>query len=182
MRRGKTRTLSRTMTRAQPSALSALLVILLAVPAAISTADRAFAKDSSRPYGVVVCTSEAKGPWTLRARGTLTRTKSETELIYRFESSEHAFDWRFITTPQGHTTVLSPGFLMERFNALPKQPEASPRVPRGPINAAESSSQPPMRRQSVEATGEIREYAGPNALVLLIGSKCPARSQTQRGK
>ena len=30
------------------------------------------------------------------------------------------------------------------------------------------------RRQSLEATGEIREYAAPHALVLRIGSTCPA--------
>jgi hypothetical protein len=37
-----------------------------------------------------------------------------------------------------------------------------------------AASQPAERRQSIEATGEIREYAGRSVLVLLIGTKCPA--------
>lgn len=89
----------------------------------------------------------------MKAQGTLTRTKTEGELIYRFESAGHSFDWRFVASPQGHTTALGPGFLMERFGA---------------------ASQPAERRQSIEATGEIREYAGRSVLVLLIGTKCPA--------
>jgi hypothetical protein len=59
---------------------------------------------------------------------------------------------------QGNTTVSGPKFLMERFGAAPKAAEGS--------GAAQ-------RRQSVEATGEIRESAGPARLALLIGSKCP---------
>jgi hypothetical protein len=62
-----------------------VLVGLLALAALVS-AKHASAADASRPYGVVICTSEAKGPWTLKARGTLTRTRSGTELVYRFES------------------------------------------------------------------------------------------------
>lgn len=128
----------------------------LVIAALMSNAGSVVAKDSSRTFDAVVCTSEAKGSWALKARGKLTRTKAERELIYSFESSEQVFAWRLVTSPQGHTTASGPGFLMERFNALPAQPE------------------PPPRRQTVEATGEIREYAGPHALVLLIRSRCPA--------
>ena len=127
--------------------------ILLVIASASSTADIALAASSSRPYGAVVCSSEAGGAWTMKAQGTLTRTKTEGELIYRFESAGHSFDWRFVASPQGHTTALGPGFLMERFGG---------------------ASQPAERRQSIEATGEIREYAGRSVLVLLIGTKCPA--------
>jgi hypothetical protein len=56
---------------------------------------------------------------------------------------------------------------MERFGAAPKPAEGS----------AESAE----RSQSVEATGEIRESAGPNRLALLIGSKCPP-AKPPRGK
>jgi len=63
--------------------------------------------------------------------------------------------------------VSGPGFLMERFGAAPKPAEGS-------AESAEPS-------QSVEATGEIRESAGPNRLALLIGSKCPP-AKPPRGK
>src|ERR1043166_10045888 len=52
---------------------------------------------------------------------------------------------------------VGPGFLMERFGVSPKG----------------APSQPGQRRQSVEATGEIRESAGPNSLALLIRTDCP---------
>lgn len=138
---------------------------VLFIAAALSGA-AALAQDASRSYAAVVCTSEANGPWTLKARGTLTRTRSQADLAYRFESAGQAFDWRFVTSAQGNTTVSGPGFLMERFGAAPK--------------SAEGSAQPPERRQSVEATGEIRESAGPSRLALLIGSKCPQAKPPRR--
>ena len=33
------------------------------------------ADDASRQFAAVVCVSEAGGPWSFKARGTLTRTK-----------------------------------------------------------------------------------------------------------
>ena len=141
----------RAVVRGSASPLAFLLLVVFAM-------DYASAADGSRPYGAVICTSEAKGTWTLQTRGTLTRSRSGSELAYRFEAPDHAFDWRFVTSSEGNTTVLGPGFLMERFSALPKQLEFA---------------SPSARRQSVEATGEIREYAGPNALALLIRANCP---------
>jgi hypothetical protein len=125
----------------------------------------ASAQDAARSYAAVVCTSEASGPWTEQARGTLTRTRSPADLGYRFEGAGQAFDWRFVTSAQGNTTISGPGFLMERFGAAPKAAEGS---------VAEE------RRQSVEATGEIRESAGANRLALLIGSKCPQPKPPRR--
>jgi len=133
----------------------------------IGLSSAAIAQDSSRSYAAVVCTSEASGPWAQKARGTLTRTRSGGDLAYRFEGEAQTLDWRFVTSAQGHTTVSGPGFLMERFGAAPKPAEGS----------AESAE----RSQSVEATGEIRESAGPNRLALLIGSKCPP-AKPPRGK
>ncbi len=130
-------------------------LVCLAIAAMMSTPGAANAKDAWRPFAAVVCTSEASGPWILRAKGTLIRTKSEGGLAYKFRGSEHALDWSFTTSREGHTTAHGPGFLMDRF--LPKQP----------------SSKLDARRQSLEATGEIREYAAPHALVLRIGSTCP---------
>ena len=117
----------------------------------------AFAQATSRQHVAVVCTSAAGGPWTQKALGTLTRTKSERELVYKFRSADQAFEWRFVTSPQGNTTVSGPGFLMERFGAAPKG----------------APSQPGQRRQSIEATGEIRESAGTASLALLIRTDCP---------
>jgi hypothetical protein len=122
----------------------------------IALSSAALAQDSSRSYAAVVCASEANGPWTQKARGTLTRTRSHANLAYRFEGEGQSFDWRFVTSAQGNTSVSGPGFLMERFGAAPKPGQGSDE-----------------RRQSVEATGEIRESAGPHRLALLIGSKCP---------
>jgi hypothetical protein len=134
--------------------------------AAMVSCGVALAQDAPRSYAAVVCTSEANGPWTEKARGTLTRTRSQADLGYKFEGAGQAFDWRFVTSAQGNTTVSGPGFLMERFGGAP--------------NAAAGSADPAERRQSVEATGEIRESAGANRLALLIGSKCPQAKPPRR--
>lgn len=130
-------------------------LVFLAMAALMGSPGAANAKDAWRPFAAVVCTSEASGPWILRAKGTLIRTKSEGGLAYKFRGGEHALDWTFTTSREGHTTTQGPGFLMDRF--LPEQPRA----------------RPDARRQTLEATGEIREYAAPHALVLRIGSTCP---------
>ena len=132
----------------------------------IALSSAAMAQDAARSYPAVVCASEGNGPWTQKARGTLTRTRSQANLAYRFDGEGQSFDWRFVTSAQGNTTVSGPGFLMERFGAALKPAEGSP-------EAAE-------RRQSVEATGEIRESAGPNRLALLIGSRCPRANPLPR--
>jgi hypothetical protein len=149
----------------------AWLTSVMAVVAIASSAT-ALANASSREFGAVICTSEAGGPWILKARGTLTRTKSKNELIYELKAGEHSFAWRFVTTPQGATTGISPGFLIDRFARQPSSSEESPQFPRGPINAAESAGV--GLSQSLFATGEIREYGSASALMLVIGSKCPA--------
>src|SRR5438105_4715980 len=171
-------TLGRKMTTAQPYASPARLA-LFALIAAMSSSGDVLAQKSSRSHSAVVCTSEANGPWILNARGTLTRTKSKTELLYEFKSAKHVFDWRFVASPEGNTTVLGPGLLIDRFVTSPKQPQPSPDIPRGPMNAGQSSELG-LRRQSLEATGEIREWAAMNALVLLIGSKCPNPGRSRR--
>jgi hypothetical protein len=130
---------------------------LLPIALAIDATGGAFAQAASRQHVAVVCTSTAGGPWTQKALGTLTRTKSERELVYKFRSADQAFEWRFVTSAQGNTTVSGPGFLMERFGAAPKG----------------APSQPGQRRQSVEASGEIRESAGSASLVLLVRTDCP---------
>ena len=129
-------------------------LVFLVIAAVMGSPGATNAKDAWRPFAAVVCTSEASGPWILRAKGTLIRTRSEGGLAYKFRGSEHALDWTFTTSREGHTSTQGPGFLMDRF--LPKQPPAKPDA----------------RRQSLEATGEIREYAAPHALVLRIGSTC----------
>lgn len=140
---------------------------------AIACSATVLANDSSGEFGAVICTSEAGGPWSVKARGTLRRTKSTNELIYELNAGDHSFAWRFVTTAQGSTTGISPGFLMDRFARQPATSEESSQFPRGPINAAESAGVV-GRTQRLYATGEIREYGASNALMLVIGSKCPA--------
>ena len=82
------------------------------------------------------------------------------ERAYSFKSSAHAFDWRFVASPQGNTTAQAPGFLMDRFIPAKKSGE---------------------RSQSLGASGEIRESVGPDALMLRVGSACPARASPARG-
>ena len=108
--------------------------------------------DSSKRFAAVVCVSEGKTPWARKAQGTLVRTTGRNEVVYKFESGEQSFEWRLTTSPQGNTTAIAPGFLMDRFIA--EKPDSSD------------------RRQAIEATGEIRETAAADALVLLIGSNC----------
>jgi hypothetical protein len=116
--------------------------------------------DAPRQFMAVVCISEAGGPWMLKARGTLTRTKSKSETAYSFKSSEHTFDWRFVASAQGNTTAQAPGFLMERF--IPTKISGE-------------------RSQSLGSSGEIRESAGAAVLLLRVGSACPARASPAQG-
>jgi hypothetical protein len=98
---GRVRALRR-MVRLTPS--------LALLPIALASAGGAFAQAASRQHVAVVCTSAAGGPWTQKALGTLTRTqKSEREIVYNFKSANQAFEWRFVTSPQGNTTVSAPG-------------------------------------------------------------------------
>lgn len=118
------------------------------------------ADDASRQFAAVVCVSEAGGPWSLKARGTLTRTKKpKGEMAYSFKSSDHSFDWRLAASAEGHTTVDGPGSLMDRFFPEKKSSE---------------------RRQSVGASGEIRESSGQDVLVLRLSSACPAKASPAR--
>ena len=130
----------------------------LALAVAAATATTAFAQDSSRQLGAVVCISEAGAPWTLKARGTLTRKRSGNDMLYELRTGEDSFTWRFATNPQGASTGVGPGYLMERMAPQLFQ-----------------SSQPGERRQRLDATGEIREHVASSALLLRIGSQCPAK-------
>ncbi|HSA70448.1 MAG TPA: hypothetical protein VLF65_12650 [Burkholderiales bacterium] len=116
----------------------------------VATADGA-----SRDFTAVVCVSEAGGPWALKARGTLTRTRSKNETAYRFKSDEHSFEWRFVASAQGNSTVQGPGYLMDRF--LPEKKSSE-------------------RSQSLGASGEIRESSGQDVLVLRLSPACPAKA------
>jgi hypothetical protein len=132
-----------------------------AAAALLVVSSSAIADDASRDFTAVVCVSEARGPWMLKARGTLTRTKRpKGETAYSFKSSEHSFDWRFVASAEGNTTVQGPGYLMDRFVPEKKSSE---------------------RSQSLGASGEIRESAGQDVLVLRLSSACPAKASRARG-
>lgn len=128
-----------------------LIAVLAIGSAAIALAD------DSRQFGAVICTSEAGGTWSEKARGTLTRAKSKEGISYELKAGEHTLTWRFVSVPPRGTSVVSPGYLMDRFAAQPAK--------------AEESTE---RRQSLYADGEVREQGPSAALVLVIGSKCPA--------
>jgi hypothetical protein len=136
--------------KALAAAASALLVV----------SGSAIAEDVSRQFAAVVCLSEAGGPWSLKARGTLTRIqKPKGEMAYSFRSSDHSFDWRLAASAEGNTTVQGPGYLMDRF--VPEKKSSD-------------------RSQSVGASGEIRESSGADVLVLRLGSACPAKASRAR--
>lgn len=118
------------------------------------------ADGSSRQHTAVVCISEAGGPWTLKARGTLTRTRSKNGTAYSFKSDEHSIAWRFVASAEGNTTVQGPGSLMDRF--LPEKKSSE-------------------RSQSLGASGEIRESSGRDVLVLRLSSVCPPRASRAKG-
>jgi hypothetical protein len=118
--------------------------------------------DGARQFRAVICTSEAGAPWSEKARGTLTRSSSKDTVSYELKVGEQAFTWRFVANPPQGTTVIGPGYLMDRFAAQPAKGE----------EAAD-------RRQSLYADGEIREYAASGALRLIVGSKCPRASASQ---
>jgi hypothetical protein len=127
------------------------MIDVLAFLMVVATAD-----DASRDFTAVVCVSEAGGPWALKARGTLTRTKRPRgETAYSFKSSDHSFDWRFVASAEGDTAVQGPGYLMDRF--VPQRRSSE-------------------RSQSLGASGEIRESVGQDILVLRLSSACPAKA------
>jgi hypothetical protein len=131
------------------------MIDLFAFLMMVATAD-----DAARHFTAVVCVSEASGPWSLKARGTLTRTKKpKGEMAYSFKSSDHSFDWRLVASAEGSTTVQGPGYLLDRFVPEKKSSE---------------------RSQSVGASGEIRESSGADVLVLRLGSACPAKASRAR--
>lgn len=112
------------------------------------------AADASKRFAAVVCTSEANGPWVRKAEGTLVRTTAPNEVIYTFEGTGQTFEWRLMTSPQGNTTAIPPGFLIDRFITSKIDPA------------------PESRRQAIDATGEIRETAASSALALLMARDC----------
>ena len=124
--------------------------IAVAAAASIAALSAAYGGEgsTSRQHPAVVCTSEGGSPWIVKARGTLTRTKSKNEIIYDLDLGGQRYSWRFITSPEGSTTIVGPGFL--------------------------SQSDAGARSQQLYVTGEIREYAGPIILSLTIGSRCPS--------
>jgi len=127
----------------------AIAVVAAASIAALSAAYGGEGEAStSRQQPAVVCTSEGGSPWLVKARGTLTRTKSKNEIIYDLDLGGQSYTWRFITSPEGSTTIVGPGFLLQ--------------------------SDAGARSQQLYVTGEIREHAGPIVLSLAIGSRCPS--------
>jgi hypothetical protein len=137
--------------------------IAVAAAASIAALSAAYGGEgsTSRQQPAVACTSEGGSPWLVKARGTLTRTKSKNEIIYELELGGQSYTWRFITKPEGSTTIVGPGFLTHRLVGPPS-------------NATESHSDIRPRAQQLYITGEIREYAGPIILSLAIGSRCSA--------
>jgi hypothetical protein len=139
--------------------------IAVAAAASIATLSAAYGGEgggsTSRQQPAVACTSERGGPWLIKARGTLTRTKSKNEIIYELDLGGHSYTWRFVTNPEGSTTIVGPGFLTDR-------------LVRPPVSATESQSDAGVRNQQLYVTGEIREHAGPIILSLVIGSRCPS--------
>jgi len=126
-------------------------MVCAAAAASIAALSAAYGGEvsTSRQQPAVVCTSEGGSPWILKARGTLTRTKSKNEIIYDLDLGGQRYTWRFITKPEGSTTIVGPGFL--------SQSDAGPRA------------------QQLYVTGEIHEYAGATILSLAVGSRCPTR-------
>src|SRR5439155_26277512 len=132
--------------------MAGVRAIAVAAAAAIAALSAAYGGEgeisTSRQQPAVACTSEGGGPWIVKARGTLTRTKSKNEIIYDMDLGGQRYSWRFITSPEGSTTIVGPGFLLQ--------------------------SDAGARSQQLYVTGEIREHAGPIILSLAIGSRCPS--------
>jgi len=123
-------------------------------------------------HPAVVCTSEGGGPWVLRASGTLTRIRTENELIHRLDLKEKSYEWVLFTNVDKNSTTTH-HFLIGDLVEMPKRERTLP-FPRGPINAADTTPYPPFPTQSVQLNGEIREDLGPLRLRVVSGTKCPS--------
>ena len=122
-------------------------------------------------YPAIVCTAEAGGPFVVRAKAALTRTKVDNELRYQLRVKGQNYEWRFITNDDKSTTILGPGFLIGRLVEAPRREKALP-SPRGPINAAEGTY-PTSLRQSLDVNGEVRESGPAIRLWVGRGTECP---------
>jgi len=122
-------------------------------------------------HPAVVCTSEGGGPWVLRASGTLTRIRTQNELMHRLDLKEKSYEWVLFTNADKSSTT-TPRFLIGDLVEMPKRERTLP-FPRGPINAADPPY-PPFPTQSVHVNGEIREDLGPLRLRVVSGTKCPS--------
>jgi len=141
---------------------SPLVHIATAAIVWVSAADLLLADDlpASR-HGVTICTSEAGGPWALRAHGTLSRTQSKNGEIYTLDVRDQTFTWSL--TNNSDAGKPYPGFLISAFPPL--------RFPRGPISVVEDRG---PRGQSFDVSGEIFEHVGSTFLSLKIGAACPS--------
>jgi hypothetical protein len=146
----------------------AIAAVVMVLAAGVALPD-----DISRQHAIVACVSEHGSAWRPKAQGTLTVSKSAQEQTYSWDFGEHSFWSRITSNADGTTSISGPGLLIGRLVKIPTEPEA-PKFPRGPINALEGPSEFLPRGQRSSVAGEIREYAGPIFLVVVIGSKCPA--------
>lgn len=142
------------------SLLLSLAMLACSSPLLVTSAALA---DDSRQFSAVICVSQAGAPWSEKARGTLTRTRSKETVIYELKAGEQTLTWRFVSDPPQGTTVIGPGFLLDIFAAESAKPDEWPE-----------------RRQSIYADGEIREDAPSSALRLVVGKKCPAARRKAR--
>jgi hypothetical protein len=143
----------------------------IAAATALLAAGSAIAEDGSQRHSVVACMSEGGSPWVRKAQGTLMVMKSGRERTYRWEFGEQSYASSMLSNDDGSTSISGPGLLIGRLVKLPDAEEV--KFPRGPTNAAGTSSDRYPRGQKFSVTGEIREYAGPIFLAVVIGSKCP---------
>lgn len=136
--------------------LIAASIIAMAAPVGFTAS---FADPSHSAQPAVVCTSEAGGPFVLRAQGTLTRTATINEVAYRLTTERSTYRWRFVTNVDKTITFTGPGQLLGTLVEEPKrtQPWISP-----PFS------------QSAAVNGELKEELGSTRLWVLLGHQCPS--------
>jgi hypothetical protein len=157
------------------------ITILALAPLAILTTVLCAETTDSVQSVMVICTTKKLGePWSLIARGELTRTRSADRIEYVLNVAQHTFPYLAISNPDGTTGLSRPPSLIRTLVQGSHGPE-SPTIPRGPISIPLElvpESELPVYGGSFSLDGTIREYVlsprESTVLIAIAGSACPS--------
>lgn len=116
---------------------------------------------------VIVCRSDAGGPWKAIAKGSLKRTKTDQSVDYHLSVGDHAFRWANKKLSDQSWALTMPNSLVRALVEDPKRP--AEKFPRGPVNVFDYTPS----NMSLNGNGEIREQLNDVSVAAVLGVACP---------